>query len=316
MSQLQKCLCANRNCFHEDCACFTREGVCSEYCECHGDCKNIWKHEEEVTEEFAEYTKRKADEAAAQAAAAQAAAAQPAADQAAAAQAAAAQAAAAQPAADQAAAAQAAAAQAAAAQPAADQAAAAQAAAAQAAAAQAAAQPQPKPLPAQEPESKGEARNNSPSAVKMNWCSCRTSGCRIHRCPCFMHNAWCSSKCNCAATVCVNRSGAKGALAEKLQHRGIKREVLASGSVTSTATAGAVLANEGGKGCTCLLSKCTNKKCGCLNRGARCTLKCSCQGCENGKGTGGADKSNAGAGGTGGTGDTRGSGPNKQIRIA
>ncbi|KAF6997536.1 hypothetical protein CFC21_013745 [Triticum aestivum] len=74
MSQLQKCACANRNCFHDDCACFTREGLCSEYCECRGDCKNIWKHEEEVTKEFAEYTKRKADEAAAQAAAAQAAA--------------------------------------------------------------------------------------------------------------------------------------------------------------------------------------------------------------------------------------------------
>ncbi|KAF6986690.1 hypothetical protein CFC21_004414 [Triticum aestivum] len=63
------------------------------------------------------------------------------------------------------------------------------------------------------------------------------------------------------------------------------------------------LAYEGGKGCTCKSNKCKIMTCGCRERGARCTLECSCQGCENGKGTGGesADKSNAGPGGQGGT---------------
>uniref|UniRef100_A0A453A2F5 CRC domain-containing protein n=1 Tax=Aegilops tauschii subsp. strangulata TaxID=200361 RepID=A0A453A2F5_AEGTS len=50
------------------------------------------------------------------------------------------------------------------------------------------------------------------------------------------------------------------------------------------------LAYEGGKGCTCKSNKCKIMTCGCRERGARCTLECSCQGCENGKGTGGGEQ--------------------------
>ncbi|XP_037443597.1 CRC domain-containing protein TSO1-like isoform X1 [Triticum dicoccoides] len=69
MSQ-QTCSCADRNCFHGGCACFTNEGVCSKDCKCRAKCKNILGNEKTITKQFAEYN--------------QAAAAQPASDQAAA----------------------------------------------------------------------------------------------------------------------------------------------------------------------------------------------------------------------------------------
>ncbi|XP_048552286.1 protein tesmin/TSO1-like CXC 2 isoform X2 [Triticum urartu] len=60
MSQSQKCSCANRNCFHEGCACFTKEGVCSKDCKCRGKCENILDNEDTIAEKFAEHTKNKA----------------------------------------------------------------------------------------------------------------------------------------------------------------------------------------------------------------------------------------------------------------
>uniref|UniRef100_A0A453A2B7 CRC domain-containing protein n=1 Tax=Aegilops tauschii subsp. strangulata TaxID=200361 RepID=A0A453A2B7_AEGTS len=59
MSQ-QTCSCADLNCFHGGCACFTNEGVCSKDCKCRAKCKNILDNEETVTEKFAEHTKNKA----------------------------------------------------------------------------------------------------------------------------------------------------------------------------------------------------------------------------------------------------------------
>ncbi|KAK1698348.1 hypothetical protein QYE76_015045 [Lolium multiflorum] len=107
-------------------------------------------------------------------------------------------------------------------------------------------------------------------------CSCLNNHCIGGNCLCFKAKQFCSLGCTCIG--CQNTEENK-ALVDSQYEVYLKRKAPVVDENLSVPPGG-FPAPEGFVGCRCKKTKCM-RQCGCLRRFAKCTSKCSCQGCAN-----------------------------------
>ncbi|KAM3132297.1 hypothetical protein pb186bvf_015627 [Paramecium bursaria] len=110
-------------------------------------------------------------------------------------------------------------------------------------------------------------------SVKSQPCNCKNTSCLKRYCRCFAAKKMCDDRCFCQG--CKNT--------EKFNERDQAIDYVIQKCHRNKNVPKEELFNiEGVFGCKCKSSQCQKSYCECFLRGAKCSLQCSCQDCENG----------------------------------
>jgi len=104
-------------------------------------------------------------------------------------------------------------------------------------------------------------------------CNCVKSRCLKLYCPCFHKGRTCNGGCLCVK--CLNTKAESNV--------GGRRNLAIQSCLEKRPDAFTKKPKEVGSGCACKNNKCLKKYCDCFRFDLKCSEKCTCKGCENGK---------------------------------